>query len=273
MTRMRYVPFVSKMFRIVDHNVGRHGFVKGMKKSFAEISEPVEVTMTPLTRNVLKKDKVLVLANHPFVDGLAIIPALPERKNVKIVATIEFMNCAPNMNEHLLFVDTRHHKKVQSDGRLFHAIIAFLNPIPKQSYKDAHKKNIETISQAAHHVNNGGLVALIPSSNSKDGSWHKGVGHLLHAIEAEKTYIVNAHVTGSLVSELLRSLPFLSFFIPRSRVIFQDPIPLSEIYESDPYLNLRNAENRYVQWEKSLKPQRSYFVKRWIFSFVRILDL
>lgn len=268
---MHRVPLIAGVFRSVDANVSNRGFVDGLKKSFADLGTDIEVSISPTTLSILKNEPALVLSNHPFIDVFSVVAALPERKNVKLIATVEFMRCAPSMDDHIIFVDTRHRKKAQKIGRVFHAFIGILNPIPRLSYSEAHQKNIDAISAASTHVNNGGLVVLFPSSNSKNGEWQQGVGHLLNATDKNRTQVVNVQVTGSLFSERLRKLPFLSFIIPKVKVTFAESYTLSEVYESDPKLITRNAENRYILWEKSLTRER-YFVKRWVFNFARILD-
>lgn len=268
---MHRVPLIAGVFKSVDRNVSSRGFVGGLKKSFADLGADIEVSITPTTLSVLKNEPTLVLSNHPFVDVFSVIAALPERKNVKLIATVEFMHCAPSMDDHIIFVDTRHRKKAQKIGRVFHAFIGILNPIPRLSYQEAHQKNIDAIASAASHVNCGGLVVLFPTSNSKNNKWQQGVGHLLNAADRHKTQIVNVQVTGSLLSERLRKLPFFSMIIPKAKVQFAESYSLNEVYETDPKLITRNAENRYILWEKSLVRER-YFVKRWVFNFARILD-
>lgn len=271
MSRTGRIPLVSSVFRSVNNNVGSKGFVEGIQTSFRAINSKIEVQMSPTTREVLQKESVLVVSNHPFVDVFSVIAALPKREDVRLIATIELMNFAPNLNKYLLCVDTRHRKKSQKIGRIFHAIIGILNPVPYNSYEEAHKRNIDVVKSASTYINNGGLVVLFPSSNSPDGSWHKGVGYLLHDTNKDKTQIVNVKVTGSLLSEKFRTLPFLSFLIPKAEVIFSEPVSLKEVYEHDPRLIARNAENRYILWEKTQRREQ-YFVKRWVFNFARILD-
>ena len=208
------------------------------------------------TRNCLKNKPVLLISNHPFMFGvIALIASIPQRGNSHMIINSEYFNVYPNLDKFLIPVYIRH----QNDGNWYEKILTILFDriffYPSHTIDEEHKKNIESIADAANKIKEGGLVIIFPEKRTSELEWHKGVGYLTRNLGKVRYNVVFAHLSGnSRRLDYLRLLPYIGKILPPVSINFSECLTLNKVLSknNDPRQISSELQKEYEIWTKSL---------------------
>lgn len=254
---LRDMPIIGKYTRNFDTTVGELGLQEAIRK-FANIKEN-DITIhfqESKTKEVLQFAPTLLVCNHPTaLEEIPLIPALPPRSDISLLAASYFMGIGPNTDKYILplFV---HRYYIPANEDLGLELIDKLHIGPQIYDKYEHKKNVESMHNASLRITNGGLVILFPTGvRKKLTQWFDGIGYLLKDVKDQKNaYYVKSYIQNSTRFDQLRFLPFLKKILPRVTLTFSQPESIQDIVdrEKDPKKIRMFLENEYNDWIKTL---------------------
>ena len=199
------------------------------------------------SRIVLKKIKVhvqvvgkipdsgplLVIGNHPNVyDGFT-LTSLFNRDDVWIVSAALNTKLGLALKKRILPVFLSH--KPKENILDFFRVPYWTWQEKNLSRESAHRRNIQTISQAARKINANQVVIFFPSGTNPSGKrWAKGLGYLIEKIDNPQAQIVMTHIAHSQFYDFLRYSLFRYLLNWRVlHVSFSKSIPISTIKKID----------------------------------------
>jgi 1-acyl-sn-glycerol-3-phosphate acyltransferase len=173
---------------------------RGIKQAMAWFLDKINCVytvegLTPETITILRTKPVLLISNHQGIDMIPIFAAIPERKDCYLIAASDFKHMGSNISKRIIPIYIRTQTRNTSPKLSTH-IGKFLHFGPRLDGDVAHRKNIESISQAAAVINKGGLVLIFPEGAHCGGEWFSGVGYLASELNRD-AYIININVKGA----------------------------------------------------------------------------
>jgi len=212
-----------------------------MKRSSAKI---YTLNKTSELQQILRDKPVVVVANHPTSPAvLALIATLQDRPDFRLIISSKFVGNSPVLDLYLLPAYIQHHftsKRNPLLDAIFGKYIHGLTP------EQEHVKNRETISNAAKHLADGGIVVLFPGYPERDGgNWYRGVGHLLTESKRNDAVIVAAHIQEHAWIEYVRLFPGIGHILPPISITFATPLYMRDVIVLDPKTLTKRIETHY----------------------------
>jgi len=233
----------------INRNIKKMGMVKAINRFMNKCNTEVVVQRSQEINQILKNASGVIVANHPAeADVLAILSAVKKRKDVFLIINSNLKNIIPELDKHLIPVFI-YNKAVESfEGKVKMKMLDVLHKMPKYSPQEEKEKNIESINEAIEKVNKGGLVIIFPDGGDKKHGWFFGVGHLIHGIKNEKSFVIRAYIEGTSNFDYLRLIPIVGKFLPKFKISFAKPIKINEIKKDNPKETTTHLENKYWKW-------------------------
>lgn len=258
MPRSLYTTFgVRRILRPINHNLKTHGISKTFKKVLRNCSREFIINLPKDTKKVLKKDRVLVICNHPSqADVLLLLAGLPHRSDIFLVIMHRLLSILPSIDKHLIPVYISHRINDFSKTDWKFNILKKIHFSPEYSKETAHQKNIENIALAAKRIDQGHLLCLFPAGGSENGrDFLPGVGHLIKSLKnPQDTKIVMAHVSGTSDWDYLRIIPFVNKFLPKFRINFSEVQEVSNFLYPEARQIAGQLQNHYEKWSLPFEP-------------------
>jgi len=248
---------VRRILRPINHSLKIHGISKTFKKVIQNCSRDFIINLPESTKKVLKKDRVLVICNHPSqVDVLLLLASLPHRSDTYLVAMHRLLSILPSIDKHLIPVYISHRINDFSKTDWKFNILKKFHFSPEYSKEVAHQKNIENIALAAKRVDEGHLLCLFPAGGSENGrDFLPGIGHLIKNLKyPEDTKIVMAHVGGTSDWDYLRIIPFVNKFLPKFRINFSEAQDISNFIYPEARQIPKLLQDHYEKWSLPFEP-------------------
>ena len=258
MPRSLYTTFgVRRILRPINHNLKTHGISKTFKKVIRGCSRDFIINLPKDTKKILKKDRVLVICNHPSqADVLLLLAGLPPRSDIFMVIMHRLMSILPSIDKHLIPVYISHRINDFSKTDWKFNILKKIHFSPEYSKEVAHKKNIENVALAGKRIDEGHLLCLFPAGGSEDGrDFLPGIGHLIKNLKhPESTKIVMAHVSGTSDWDYLRIIPFVNKFLPKFKINFSEPQNISSFIYPEARQVSKTLQSHYEKWSLPFEP-------------------
>lgn len=258
MPRSLYTTFgVRKILRPVNHSLKTRGISKTFKRILKKLSRDFIIDLPADTKKTLKKDRILVICNHPSqVDVLLLLAALPHRNDTYLVIMHRLLSILPAIDKHLIPVYISHRVGGHSKPDWKFNLLRKVHFTPEYSKEIAHQKNIKNIALATKKLDQGHLLCLFPAGGSEDGrEFLPGVGHVIKNLQDIKnTKLVMAHVSGTSTWDFLRIIPFVHRFLPRFKINFSEVYNVSDFSLADPKMTAKNLQNYYENWSEKFRP-------------------
>lgn len=258
MPRSLYTTFgVRKILRPVDHSLQTKGISRTFKKIIKKVSRDFIIDLPEDTKKVLKKDRVLVICNHPFqADVLLLLAALPQRSDTYLVIMHHLLSVLPSIDKHLIpvYISHRVNSHSKSDWKL--NLLKKIHFSPDYSKETAHQKNVQNIVLATQKIDQGHLLCLFPAGGTENRrDFLPGVGHIINNLQKPKrTKLVMAHVSGTSAWDFFRLIPLINRFLPRFKINFSKVFTASEFSLADPKNTAKNLQGFYDRWSEQFKP-------------------
>jgi hypothetical protein len=249
---IKNLPILGKYVRRIDSSVLRFGFQEGLRKEIERSVTRVEVFYpNEETKNIFAHSPVIIAFNHPAELEVIVCPAsLPDRKDIFMLATDILLGFNPKITEHLIPIYVR--LKTSWARTLYGFVVRSLMGEKELTDEEKRQKNLESIKEAADKVKKGGLVLIAPNPYSK--KWRPGIGWLINQVGSlESAFYAKAYITNTSVLDYLRLLPGWGKILPKIKVYFSQPIPLSRIWQADGKVLAAELEKDYNSWLKGLK--------------------
>lgn len=258
MPRSLYTTFgVRRILRPVNHSLKIHGISRTFKRILKKLSRDFIIDLPSDTKKTLKKDKVLVICNHPSqVDVLLLLAALPHRSDIYLVIMHRLLSILPAIDKHLIPVYISHRINDFSKPDWKFNLLRKIHFSPEYTKEIAHQKNIKNIALATKRLDQGHLLCLFPAGGSENGKdFLPGVGFVINNLkDAKNTKLVMAHVGGTSTWDYLRLIPFISRFLPRFRINFSGVFSASDFSLNNPKMTAKNLQDHYENWSEQFKP-------------------
>lgn len=249
------LPLIKNVINKFDKEVQESGFQKALLQILIKTGTNINViNKTDNLTRILKENRVIIVAKHPFEIGiLALIASLENRKDLNLIITSSLMNIGNNIDKHLIPV---HIYNKEISGKKFHLKLRILKKLyqtPCLSREEEHQKNIKSISLAIEKLNLGGLVTIFPDGGSNNGKWFNGIGYLINGVkDKNNAFVIKASIQGSSNWDYFRILPGFSKLLPKLKVKFSEPILMESYKDMDPKAITANLESDYKNWEKTI---------------------
>lgn len=252
---LREIPILRKIFIAFD----RKAEEKGIHYAALDILERTNSKLFVFglnneTKEILGKKPVIVACNHPYdIELLALIAALPKRKDIFAIVASDLMGIGPYTKSYFIPVFVHKYFK-QGKHKLSVKIAKLLNLGPRIRDYEASQRNRESIEDAASKVRNGGLVVIFPEGILPRGNpWLNGIGYLLTSIRGHRAFYVKAYVEGTSHFDPLRMILGGKLF-PPLKVYFGAPQDVSSILRKvdKPRELTQNLQKEYNNWSKTL---------------------
>ena len=258
MPRSLYTTFgVRQILRPINHSLKTHGISKTFKKVLRNCSRDFIINLPKDTKKVLKKDRVLVICNHPSqADVLLLLAGLPPRSDIFLVIMHRLLSILPSIDKHLIPVYISHRINDFSKTDWKFNILKKIHFSPEYSKETAHQKNIENIALASKRIDQGHLLCLFPAGGSENGrDFLPGVGHLIKSLKyPQDTKIVMAHVSGTSAWDYLRIIPFVNKFLPKFRINFSEVQEVSSFLYPEARQIATQLQTHYEKWTLPFEP-------------------
>ena len=248
---------VRRILRPINHSLKTHGISKTFKKVLRNCSREFIINLPEDTKKVLKKDRVLVICNHPSqADVLLLLAGLPHRSDIFLVIMHRLLSILPSIDKHLIPVYISHRINDFSKTDWKFNILTKIHFSPEYSKEVAHQKNVENIALAAKRIDQGHLLCLFPAGGSENGrDFLPGVGHLIKSLKyPESTKIVMAHVSGTSAWDYLRIIPFVNKFLPKFRINFSEVQETTNFLYPEARQIANQLQNHYEKWSLPFEP-------------------
>lgn len=212
-----------------------------MKRSRSTVT--IQGKTTEITE-LIRKKPVVIVANHPSSPAvIALISALENRPDIRLIISSKFVGNSPILDVYLLPAFIQHHFTSKRNlildavfGKYSHGLT------PEQE----HSKNRQTIAQAARHLNSGGAVVLFPGYPEHDGSnWYSGVGHLLTQANRHDAVILVANIHEHSWIDYARLIPGIGVILPHIRITFAPPLFFTNLATGEPKTITKQIESHY----------------------------
>lgn len=256
---LNHIPIISGIKRQFDNDIGEMGVQQAFAKWVAIAGEgKLSIRgKDDHVKEILREKPVVVVANHPFfAEIFTVIASLEPRDDMYGVGISNFLGIGPNISRHVFPIymtrqmSSERQKLLVRAGHMLH----FGPRIPPD---EAHKKNVESIHQAAEAVRNGSLVFMMPEGvkSGKAVRWSSGIGHLLLGIgENTNAYLLFAYSEGTSNWDYLRIVPGVKKILPTVSITFAKPITIADALgeSTDPREITRKLQEEYNNWVRSI---------------------
>jgi 1-acyl-sn-glycerol-3-phosphate acyltransferase len=233
----------------INENIKNIGVVGAVKKFVKKCNTEVIIQSSQEINKILKKASGVIVVNHPAeADVLAILAAIKKRKDIYLIINSNLKKIIPELDKHLIPVFIYNKAMESFDGRLKTKILGIFHKLSKYSIEEERQKNIKSINKAINKINKGGLVIIFPDGGNKKHDWFNGIGHMVHGIKNDKSFVIRAYVEGTSNWDYLRLLPFIGRFLPKFKVSFAKPIKVEDIKKENPKETTVGLENKYWKW-------------------------
>lgn len=255
MSRLTDVKLVGRWVQWFDGQVGVVGVKGAVGEVVTKTHSKLEVEYLNDSENTLLNEPVIIVANHPHEsDVLAILGALPDRKNFKMIANSVLKGIGDNLDKIIIPVYVHHRMESTTSGGIKMKIFGKIHTSTKHEIEDEKNKNRQSIQVASQNLDQGGAVLIFPMAGSSDGGWFSGVGHMWVQTKTPKDIkVVMANIEGTAEWDYLRLIPGTSFFMPKFKVTFAKPYGWTEVANKDPKVLTKNMQKKYDEWTKKLK--------------------
>lgn len=249
------LPLLGPVIQLMDRGTKESCVQQAMRNLVRYTYTKLEIKgMDGHLKEILEGGCGVIVANHPYVaETLALVASLPARKDLFLIISYVFLHICPHIDRYLIPVYVRHHRKNIRHVPILGKLTETLNHIQKFSPEVEHQKNIESLKDASFKVRKGGMVIIFPNSESSDGRWFHGVGHLIKGIGLEgKGYVIKAHIENTSNWDYLRLIPKLGKYLPVIKITFSKPVKIKDIYNQDAKKITLTLEKDYNDWVNSL---------------------
>jgi 1-acyl-sn-glycerol-3-phosphate acyltransferase len=242
--------FLDKLNNKID-KVGLQEAARFLLKRFK--TNLILVNLSPEIQEILSSMPVVVVANHPAeADVVALIAALPTRKDFYLIANSSFCGMMSNFDKYLIPVYVTDNLINKDNFNLKLRIFKKIHSTQEFSEKEAHKKNIQSISLAAEKVREGGLVGMFPGAGKENGEWFSGIGYLISQAKSPDAYIVMINISGTSSLDYLRFIPKASKVFPKFKVRFALPLRMKDYLDLSPKEIAKKLEGEYREWANGM---------------------
>ena len=247
---LRLFSFTGSYIKRLEKSILELGFQKGLRQEIERSKSKFQVFGRDEIGKVLAEAPVIIVFNHPHeIETIACLSALPDRKDISLIATHLLKGLSPAIDKHLIPVYVRQRNITLRKISAF--ILENLVSKEKITLEEKHQKNIESINGAAEKIKQDGLVMITPNPHNK--KWQSGVGWLIsNAGPMEGAYYIKVYVAGSSVFDYLRLIPCSGRILPVIKVYFSQPTKLSQIWQPDGKKLTSELEKEYNEWVKDL---------------------
>lgn len=248
------LPIIGPFLRNLDTDVKTVGLQKAMMRIVLRSKTNLIIHgKEGITEEILKKKPVIIVANHPYdSEEVALIAALPSRRNTYLIVSSHFLGVSSGLDKHLIPVYIWHHVTDGKPKKFFGKLLHTLHPTPIYSPEEEHRRNKQSIESATQLVKKGGVVIIFPGRRSTNGHWFSGVGHLIRGLgKNTDAYIVKTYIQGTSDMDYLRMLPNVGKFMRPIRITFAKPTKAATIFVNDGKKIASQLELEYNQWVKT----------------------
>ncbi len=255
---MYKIPYINTLIKRIDHDIQLLGFIPAMQQLIKRTSVALQIhALDNKTHDLLQNNGCIVIFNHPYeIETYVVVSALPNRNDLKIIATSNLLGISKSFDHYLLPVYVDHNAKKEKANKLSGHFVKLFNLRPYIHPEEAHKKNIQTLKNASQFIQKGGLVVLCPEGfRGKEGRWFSGIGHLIVGVGSKKeVYYVSCYINHTSNLDWCRLIPFIGRILPAITVSFSNPRPLRDIIDTyrDPKNITLGLEHEYNLWTNSL---------------------
>lgn len=256
-----YIPFnelpvMGRAIRRFDRSVGEKGVQETVANLIKRTGNNIEVVgRTERVEEILKNQAVLVVGNHPYdIEPIPLLATLPNREDIFMLGSSDFLTVGSNSTGHLIPIyisDQARDEGVKISARLG----KWFRFGQRYQWKEAHKRNLESIRQAGERLSEGNLVIIFPQGAKGDKEWSSGIGHLVKGLETgNDIFYEKVHISGTSNFDALRLIPGLRRALPVIRVIYSEPQNISNIVgqENNPKRIRDLLEDNYKSWLYSI---------------------
>jgi len=238
----------------INENIKKMGVVGAIRKFIKKCNTEVVVKSSREINQILRKASGVIVANHPAeADVLAILAAVKKRKDIYLIINSSLKKIIPELDKHLIPVFI-YNKSIESfEGKLKMKIVEIFHKVAKHSLQEERDKNIKSINRAINKINKGGLVIIFPDGSDEKHGWFNGIGHMIHGIKNEKSFVIRAYIQGTSNWDYLRLIPFMGRFMPKFKISFAKPIKIVDIKKNNPKEITANLEDKYWKWRGCLQ--------------------
>ncbi len=252
------LPLVGRFFRKFDQQVARWGLQPAMRLLINHIKVKFQVNgLNKKTKKILASKPVILVSNHPHAsDVVLLVAALPERKDINMIASFEFLSIGPSFASHLIPVYLKE-KVHKSSKKLSSRLCRHLNLVKIFPDEECQEKNKRSLKKAVKKIEQNSLVIIFPEGE-KEGQklWLPGVVKLLKQLLKNKkeVFYVQAYVKGTSFFDPFRRLIKIGWLFPKIKVSFSSPQPIRKILEKDKDCDemAQNLREKYWAWVKTL---------------------
>jgi 1-acyl-sn-glycerol-3-phosphate acyltransferase len=245
---------IRRFLRPVNLSLQTQGLTVTLRNIVQKCTKKFIVNIPSQTRQALKKDRVLVICNHPSqLDMLLLMASIPSRQNLFFIVMHGLMSILPKINKHFIPIYISHRIDNKSEYDWKYRLLKKLHQVRDYSPVIAHQKNVKSISLAAKKIDDGSLVAMFPTGGTKDThNFSPGIGYLIKNLKyPQKTKLVMAHVAGTSTWDLLRVIPFMKIILPKLRVDFSEALDISQYIKGEGREISQKLQQVYENWSQS----------------------
>lgn len=242
---------IRRILRPVNLNLKTKGVSPALKEVVIKCSSAFNIEMPEATKNIMEKNGVLVVCNHPAqADVLVLLAAIPHRKDTFLVAMHSLMSILPAINKHIIPVYIGHLLDVKVHNKFIYGLFKKMHFNKEYSQEVAHKKNIKSMVFAAKKIDEGALVGIFPTGGLKNSrEFLPGVGHIIKNLKSpKKASIVMAYVSGTSSWDFFRVIPVLNKIFPKLRIKFSEPMQAEKFIAENGRQISHNLQKVYDRW-------------------------
>jgi len=226
--------------------IASHGLHHGCRTFFKEMSIPWESHISASARRVAENASVVFFGNHPSLFTPFLTAATIDRPDFRFFSSKYVCHLLPSVGACSFPMEVPMTKTVTEWRRggwqraLVYRLISLLHAMP--SAEDVRTSNLESLSQGAAYVRQGGSTILCPGGGGKlkDRRWFTGIGSLVKQLqrlseeqiafllpfreENSSNKRIYAHVQNGPIARFKRAVVYHGPI----RIRFGDPIPVTE---------------------------------------------
>jgi len=252
MTRLTEIKLIGGWVKWFDRRIGEIGIQKTLCEVFKSTGTDFEVNYEGDSKMVLKKDPVIIVGNHPHdSDILALLGAIPQRSDLKIIANSVLVGIGPNIDGLVIPVYIHCRQGSKPDSWLRMKVFGRLHTSTKHDAENEKILNRQSIATAGKFLDKGGAVIIMPTGGGVGGKWFSGVAHMWSQTKnPKKVKVVMAKIEGPSDLDYLRLIPFVSKILPKYRVLFSTSYNREEIGATEPKEMVALMQAKFEKWAK-----------------------
>jgi 1-acyl-sn-glycerol-3-phosphate acyltransferase len=235
----------------------KYGPPKAAKNLAKRMHTTFTTSIPKKTQAILLHHPCIISFNHPSeIETYAVCAALPDRHDVRMVISANFLSFTPELSNYFIPVWVDHRAKEEHVGKLSGKIVQLFSLRPVVNPIQAHEKNIQSIKIASQYVQKGHIVCIAPEGfRGQNGIWFSGIGHMISGVGTKyNAYYISCYIKNSSDLDWLRLIPYASILLPTIHVYFSKPIPIKEILKNNdnPKQIVKELESDYHTWVKTI---------------------